>query len=1013
MRGKSQFRTIRALVIVVFLAEVILWIPSAWSGIAAPAETPVYVQEFRQTGVSVDYPDLGRFVSSLLKLRLSSVPSIRIPNLSDQPPCDTESSSRSQATRPDQSGDRGQAIPKYYTIRGSLDFHSETKGSGAEVLISYELLKTEACQQKALYHSTDIFSLTDALEKLNSLADDLASRVGEDLLNRLPVSLYMVTVEGGKKADAEMGEVLTKFLKHRLSDEIDLKVQLHDSEPSDSRAEYQLKGGLRFFEMRGSQMVEADFQIVSKDNRVYSLAPKRSTIHRTKHDLTQFLVDTADSTVNQLNDIRYARQAGIEDIPSSDSSALIKKANAALCARAFEVQYGCSPAPKAALAALNKMRHEDLGFEGLQLIGRADSMIGNSSGASDSFEEALATLDMQQTEPRMQLLKDSADAWYDSKDYAKAAGRYAEYFHLVQQHQQQVPDLWHAMPESSVRLAHSLTLNDKRIDAIDSIFESQRALGSSEELRGELNGILDEMPPSDLEQAILRLKGNLDSQDPILATGLVKLANFYYYEQQNTEKAEPLYQTALAIQEKVLDADDPNLALTKNSLANLFYTEYRYADAVTLYKSALETLENPSRPNEQLQSTVLGNLGGLYESKSEYLDAAAFNKRALDLAQKIFGADDKRVSQLRMDLAWDYVEAGKFDEAGELYRSEVAQQTARGVEDETLANALRGLGVYYSYIGRYFEEKTLEAHALAIYEKILTHENSRLASAYSNLGGSYYDLGRYADAENCFLQDLEIQKRIPNNNLFLAETYFSIAHVYREQARYREAESYYIQAQKLIESTVGENSRDMALVLRGWGVLYGFENRTKEAEVNLKQALEIIQKALGPDHWRSARTLNDLGRIYVAQGKFQDAELFFNRALSIWNKAGVPDHPDTAESLNGLALIREKEGEIDVAESLCDRALTIREAALGSQHPDYAKSLETLAAIKTDRGDLVAALTLYKRSLVIYEKTLGLDHPYVATTLESSAALLRQMGQTREAQQFEKRAIGIRAKYAR
>jgi hypothetical protein len=1017
MQSGPRFGSVRKSTVVISLSMLTLWVPSAWSGFAAQITTPVYVEDFRQSGSPPDQPDLGHFVSSLLKLRLASLPSVRIPNSGDQPPCGAEGTSPSQTTpSPEQKGDLGQSVNSYFTIRGTLDFHDTTKGSAAEVLINYELLKTEACQQKVLYQSTETFSVPEAFEKLNSLADDLASRVSEELANRVPIRLYTVTVEGGTKSDAELGVVLTSFLKERLSDEGDLRVQPQTPDPDGAGADYELRGVLRFMNTGNlpSRSVETQFQIITKDKRVYSLPPKRSRLHGSENELTKFLVYTSDSTVMQLNEIRYGRQAGIENIPASDPTALIGKANAALCIGEFEGQSGCLATPKAALAALNKMREQDLGVEGHELIGRADSLIGDASGAAASYEEALAALDVQQTEPRMHLLKDAADAWYDSKNYTKAAGRYAEYFNLVRQNRELVPDLWHSMPESSVRWAHSLTLDGKRLDALESLLGSMKVLGGVEELRGELTNVLDGMSDSDLKQAVTELRENLDDQDPILAVAFSKLADSYYYKQSDRAKAIPLYQTALKIQQHALSPSDIRLASTENSLANVFFDEDRYPDAVTLYNSALAILDTPTSPNEDLLSTVLSNLGNLYAHEGKYLEAVTLTKRALELKQKTLGNDHPLVSQTRLNLAWYSVEAGKLKDAGDLFNFEVTSQKARGVEDERLAEALRGLSGYYSYTGKYFEAEALDASALAIYKKVFAKENSAIAWAYSDAGGIYLNLGKYVDAEKSYGQALEISNRLSGENSFrAAEVHYALGNVYQQEAKYPDAESEYNRAKATVASDVGMDSLYMALILSGWGRLHQLEGDTSDAEANLKQSLDIIQNSLGPDHWRLASRLNDLGEVYRIEGKLQDAELIYDRARSIWDKAGVPDHPQTAGSLNGLALIREAEGKLDEAESMCNRALEIREAALGPQHPDYAESLETLALIKKDRGDSEAALALYRRSLAAYQSTFGPDHPRIAKALESSAVLLRQLGQTSEAQQFEERAKRIRAKYAR
>lgn len=55
--------------------------------------------------------------------------------------------------------------------------------------------------------------------------------------------------------------------------------------------------------------------------------------------------------------------------------------------------------------------------------------------------------------------------------------------------------------------------------------------------------------------------------------------------------AEPLYQQALAIQEKALGADHPDMATSLDNLAWLYRSKCRYAEAEPLFQRALAIRE--------------------------------------------------------------------------------------------------------------------------------------------------------------------------------------------------------------------------------------------------------------------------------------------------------------------------------------------------------------------------------------------------------------------------------------
>jgi tetratricopeptide (TPR) repeat protein len=69
-----------------------------------------------------------------------------------------------------------------------------------------------------------------------------------------------------------------------------------------------------------------------------------------------------------------------------------------------------------------------------------------------------------------------------------------------------------------------------------------------------------------------------------------------YDNQGQYAKAEPLYQRALAILEKTLCPEHPNVATSLNNLAELYNTQGQYAKAEPLYQRALAILEKALGP---------------------------------------------------------------------------------------------------------------------------------------------------------------------------------------------------------------------------------------------------------------------------------------------------------------------------------------------------------------------------------------------------------------------------------
>ena len=84
-----------------------------------------------------------------------------------------------------------------------------------------------------------------------------------------------------------------------------------------------------------------------------------------------------------------------------------------------------------------------------------------------------------------------------------------------------------------------------------------------------------------------------------------------YREQGKYEQAEPLLQRSLAINEKALGQDHPDVASSLNSLATLYRSQGKYAAAEALYQRSLAIRETTLGKNHPDVATSLNNLVGL------------------------------------------------------------------------------------------------------------------------------------------------------------------------------------------------------------------------------------------------------------------------------------------------------------------------------------------------------------------------------------------------------------------
>jgi tetratricopeptide (TPR) repeat protein len=104
-------------------------------------------------------------------------------------------------------------------------------------------------------------------------------------------------------------------------------------------------------------------------------------------------------------------------------------------------------------------------------------------------------------------------------------------------------------------------------------------------------------------------------------------------------EAIPIAQRLLAIDEKALGRDHPDVAQSLNNLSLLYVRQGRYADTEPLLQRALAIEEKALGRDHPDVATTLNNLASVYESQGRYADAEPLHKRALAIREKALGRE--------------------------------------------------------------------------------------------------------------------------------------------------------------------------------------------------------------------------------------------------------------------------------------------------------------------------------------------------------------------------------------
>jgi stress response protein SCP2 len=250
---------------------------------------------------------------------------------------------------------------------------------------------------------------------------------------------------------------------------------------------------------------------------------------------------------------------------------------------------------------------------------------------------------------------------------------------------------------------------------------------------------LDEMDESDslpyYERILAINEKKLGKDHPDLVTNLDDLAEIYS-AQERYKEAESLYQRSLEINEKAFK-NDTKLAQSLENLADLYYQQERYGDAEPLYQRSLKIKKIVSGNNHPDIAVSSKKLALLYVTPEyeNYEEAEQLFKKCLSIEEKHFGKDHLSICDSLTELASLYLEQCKYDDAEQLFqRCLDIKEKELGKDHLDVANCLENLALAKVL----FEDaEPLYQRSLAIKEKALGKDHPEVIELLNDLDELY------------------------------------------------------------------------------------------------------------------------------------------------------------------------------------------------------------------------------------------------------------------------------------
>ena len=310
-----------------------------------------------------------------------------------------------------------------------------------------------------------------------------------------------------------------------------------------------------------------------------------------------------------------------------------------------------------------------------------------------------------------------------------------------------------------------------------------------------------------LQEAEVLLRSTLaesqQSKTPgILTANLMNQLGIILQDEGRFPEAEVSFRQATADLQKLLEPQNPQIAMALANLGSLLSEEGRYQEAYSLIRKALDIAMPALGDCHPKVALMYSGLGRLFYRQGEITRALPNARRALYCLEKQ-GAETVELGEDNQNLAVMYLDDGQYSLAQE-HLDRANAIWARLVPPDH-PNVLYGrntqVTLYYKQ-GRYQEARELGLPLVEQARKKLGPKHPSVAVMLANIGLSDQKLRLYPEAAECFREAIAIEEAVNAGDSYLAQLLSSYAAVLRQEHRKPEAKQLELRAKTILANSV-------------------------------------------------------------------------------------------------------------------------------------------------------------------------------------------------------------------
>ncbi len=388
------------------------------------------------------------------------------------------------------------------------------------------------------------------------------------------------------------------------------------------------------------------------------------------------------------------------------------------------------------------------------------------------------------------------------------------------------------------------------------------------------------------------------------------------------EEARTRAEEAVAIRTRVLDAKDPVLAETLETLGSIYSARGEYEMSASTFEKARAIYESqldPRNPRAEY-GTLMVNIAGNDQRLGKYRKAEADFKLALDVLRQNPGVKHPIYGTSVMGFANLEMEIGNYPASEKAYNeAEPLMKKQLGDQHPMYAHMLNNRAVLYAALGNPAAAAADYQAALEVRRKLYGPKHVQVAAILRNYG-RLVSSANPAEGEKLLQEAADIYAATPDHPAFeYANTLIALGEAQRKRGDLPAARKTIQTALEVTEQGLGTKHPVYADALAELALIHQGAREYAEAERRFGEAIAVVSETHGPNHPDAARYTERLAALYDEEGKYRAAAPLYRSSFEI-NDRLLTDILNVGSESNKVTFLQNLEDPIPALIAFQQRA---------------------------------------------------------------------------------------------